>query len=82
MDTLDWVKLTPTIDDMDEWSQLWAVHDEPIPHIRCRRCDGSQPIHETSEPFVHGPLCTLRSAQSKFPWRDLQWIMRSLRQKQ
>lgn len=75
MDTLDWLNLTPQISDLDTWSKLWAVHDEPIPHICCRTCEGYQQLRDSGKPFMHTPLCTLRGGQSRFPWRDLLWIV-------
>ena len=75
MDTLDWLNLTPKLSDVDTWSKLWAVHDDPFPHIRCRSCDGYQRLQDSAKPFMHSPLCTLRGGQSRFPWRDLLWIV-------
>ena len=75
MDTLDWLNLTPKLSDVDTWSKLWAVHDDPFPHIRCRCCDGYQRLQDSAKPFMHSALCTLRGGQSRFPWRDLLWIV-------
>jgi hypothetical protein len=75
MDTLDWLNLTPKLSDVDTWAKLWSVHDDPFPHIRCRSCDGHQRLQDSARPFMHSPLCTLRGGQSRFPWRDLLWIV-------
>lgn len=75
MDTLEWLNLTPKLSDIDTWAQLWSVHDEPLPHICCRTCDGYQHFRDSSKPFVHGPSCKLMGSQSRFPWRDLLWIV-------
>jgi hypothetical protein len=75
MDTLDWLNLTPKLTDLDTWSRLWAVRDEPIPYIRCRTCEGYQQLRDLGKPFVHSPTCTLMGGQSRYPWRDLLWIM-------
>jgi hypothetical protein len=75
MDTLEWLNLTPKLSDVDTWAKLWAVHDDPFPHIRCRSCDGYQRLQDSAKPFMHSPLCTLRGGQSRFPWRDLLWIV-------
>lgn len=75
MDTLDWLNLTPRLGDFDTWTKLWSVDDAPFPHIRCRSCDGYQPLQESAKPFMHSPLCTLGGGQSLFPWRDLLWIV-------
>ena len=34
MDTLEWLNLTPKLNDVDTWSKLWAVYDDPFPDIR------------------------------------------------
>jgi hypothetical protein len=75
MDTLEWLNLTPKLSDIDPWAQLWSVHDEPLPHIRCRACDEHQHFRDSSKPFVHSPSCMLMGSQSRFPWRDLLWIV-------
>lgn len=75
MDTLDWLSLTPKLSDIDTWVKLWSVHDDPFPHIRCRTCDGYQQLCDSSLPFVHSPSCRLMGGQSRFPWRDLLWII-------
>lgn len=75
MDTLEWLNLTPKLSDIDTWAKLWSVHDDPFPHIRCRTCDGYQQLRESSKPFVHSPTCKLMGGQSRFPWRDLLWIV-------
>lgn len=75
MDTLEWLNLTPKLSDVDTWTKFWSVHDDPFPHIRCRRCDGWQSLQDSAKPFVHGPTCKLIRVQSVFPWRDLLWIV-------
>lgn len=75
MDTLEWLNLTPKLSDIDTWAKLWSVHDDPFPHIRCRACDGYQQLRDSSKPFVHSPSCKLMGGQSRYPWRDLLWIV-------
>lgn len=75
MDTLEWLNLTPKLSDVNTWARLWSVHDDPLPHIRCRACEGRQLLQDSSKPFIHSPFCELRGAQSRFPWRDLLWIV-------
>jgi hypothetical protein len=75
MDTLEWLNLTPKLSDVDTWSKLWAVHDDPFPHIRCRGCDGYQSLQDSAKPFVHSPACNFMGGQSRLPWRDLLWIV-------
>lgn len=75
MDTLEWLNLTPKLSDIDTWAKLWSVHDNPFPHIRCRSCDGWQQLRDSSKPFMHSPSCELMGGQSRFPWRDLLWIV-------
>jgi len=75
MDTLDWLNLKPHLSDVETWSKLWAVHDEPFARIRCRICDSHQRLEEAHKAFSHHPLCKLRGSQSRYPWRDILWIM-------
>lgn len=75
MDTREWLNLTPRLSDVDTWAKLWSVHDDPLPHIRCRSCDGYQQLQDSDRPFVHSPACGLMGGQSRFPWRDLLWIV-------
>lgn len=75
MDTLDWLNLTPKLSDVDTWAGLWSVHDDPLPHIRCRTCGNHQLLQNSDEEFPHTHDCTAQRVHSKLPWRDLLWIV-------
>jgi hypothetical protein len=42
MDTLEWLDLKPKLGDVNTWTKLWTVYDNPFPHIRCKNCYGYQ----------------------------------------
>lgn len=75
MDTLEWLNLTPKLSDIDTWAKLWSVHDDPFPHIRCSTCDAYQLLQDSTRSFNHSPGYALKGSQSRFPWRDLLWIV-------
>lgn len=61
--------------DVDTRTALLAVHGEPFPHIRCRTCDAYQLLQNSTRSFNYSPGCALKGSQSRFPWRDLLWIV-------
>jgi hypothetical protein len=71
MDTLRWLNLTPELSDVDVWSKLWAMHNVPLPHIRCKTCGLHQLLQNSDKEFPHARDCTEQGVHSKFPWRDL-----------
>lgn len=75
MEKLGWLKLTPTLRDIDAWNTIWAVHDHPVPHIRCKTCGNHQLLQKSDQEFPHTDDCTAQGVHGKLPWRDLLWIM-------
>ena len=75
MDTFESLSPTPKLSDVDTWSEIWSVHDDPFPHIRCRKCEQGQSLQDSAKPFVHGATCKVIQVQGAFPWWDLMWII-------
>ncbi|KTC41713.1 hypothetical protein AO269_19725 [Pseudomonas putida] len=75
MEKLGWLNRTTTLRDTDAWNKIWAVYDDPIPHIRCKTCGNHQLLQNSDKEFPHMEACTAQGAHSKLPWGDLLWIV-------
>jgi hypothetical protein len=75
MEKLGWLNLIPTLPDIDAWRANWSVHDDPLPHIRCKTCGNHQLLQNSNKEFPHTNDCTAQGMHSKLPWCDLLWIM-------
>jgi hypothetical protein len=68
------LRLTPEHRDMEEWTELWDLRDNPALCVVCRSCGACQFIEDGSIRFPHTQSCRSASIHNQLPWRDLAWI--------
>ncbi|WP_110948665.1 hypothetical protein [Pseudomonas bohemica] len=57
---------------MDCWNKDWIVHGHKLV---CRSCGASQ-CPATDEPFRHTEACAISGAGARYPWRELNDILK------
>lgn len=58
---------------MDCWNKDWIVHGHKLV---CRSCGASQCPATDEQPFRHTEACAISGAGARYPWRELNDILK------
>ena len=58
---------------MDCWNKDWVIHGHKLV---CRSCGAGQCPASDEQPFRHTEACAISEAGARYPWRELNAILK------
>lgn len=59
---------------MESWNKDWIIHGHKL---ACRCCGAKQCPTVDERPFVHTEACSRSQVEPRYPWKELQELLRA-----